>query len=85
MIEFLLKNKKITGENFKKAVLFYNIISEIYHSKSPREGATRKEIYKLLRKKHIYFSLEEVSRFLQYLKDNRIVTNVNNDYWVTIA
>ncbi len=85
MIELLLKNKNMKGENFKKSVLFYNIISEIHHSKTPRMGATRKEIYQLLRKKHIYFSPEEVSRFLQYLKDNRIITNIDNDFWVTIA
>jgi Fe2+ or Zn2+ uptake regulation protein len=84
MIEIALKRKGIAGENYKKAVVYCKVISNIYHSKFPREGATRKEIYTILRKQYKNISVDEISRFLQYLKDNKLILNFDNEHWVVI-
>lgn len=85
MISIILKNRNIAGENYKKALIFYDTISTIHHLQTPRIGATRSQIYIHLKKKHIYISLEEISRFLQYMKENKLIKNIDNDYWVTIV
>ncbi len=84
MLSLLLTRKNITGENKKKTIIFCKAISSIYHSRTSQKGVTREELHKYFRKNSIYYSPSEISAFLQYLKENNIITNYEKDYWVTL-
>ena len=80
MIEYVLKTKNITGENHKRAVIFYMAIREL-NKKSPL-GATRSELYRYLNRR---YHPDEISRILQFLKYHNIVTTYDQTKWITLC
>lgn len=84
MIERILVQKGISGENAKRVIIFYRAISTITHSQIVRVGATREDISKEFKRRRIYYSPDEISRFLQYMKTNNLVVIRDKDHWFTI-
>ena len=82
--ELASRRKGITGENAKKATIFYRAISYVYQTQVPRKGASREDIIKYFRKNNIVYSPEEISRFLQFLKEKNLIVNREKDYWVAL-
>jgi len=84
MIERILAQKGITGENAKKVTIFYRAISATIHSQTVRVGATHEDISKYFKKNRIHYSSDEISRFLQFMKMHGLVVIRDKNYWFTI-
>ena len=84
MLDIILSKSKFTSEQKKRVKIFYNAISHAYHTQRPRKGATRDDILSYFKSHHIRYSPEEVSRFLQFMKDNQLIINRETNYWITL-
>lgn len=84
MLSLILKQKNIPKENHQRIYLFIKVISNIYNSRPQRIGATREEIHTYLLTHKIRYSPEEITRFLQYMKEKGLIINHDSNYWVSL-
>jgi len=84
MIERILVQKGISGENAKRVIIFYRAISAVTHAQKARVGATHEDISRYFVKNHIHYNSDEISKFLQFMKTHGLVVIRDKNYWFTV-